>query len=137
VLRDAYLISHFQTGLKNVLDRAVLEIQGTAHELGIDKYKMVDEIPFDFSRRMMSVAIERSERRAAIAHQGRAGSGLRQMQPLRERRRNFPDGADSHRRSGQQVNSLSEDGFRVLAVATKKTWDRKPPSPKPTKAIWF
>src|ERR1039457_1934729 len=58
VLRDAYLISHFQTGLKNVLDRAVLKHQQLHRELGIEKYKMVDEIPFDFSRRMMSVAIE-------------------------------------------------------------------------------
>ena len=58
VLRDAYLISHFQTGLKNVLDRAVLKHKELHGELGIDKYKMVDEIPFDFSRRMMSVAIE-------------------------------------------------------------------------------
>ncbi len=58
MLRDAYLISHFQTGLKNVLDRAVLKYKELHGELGIDKYKMVDEIPFDFSRRMMSVAIE-------------------------------------------------------------------------------
>ena len=58
VLRDAYLISHFQTGLKNVLDRAVLKYKELHGELGIDKYQMVDEIPFDFSRRMMSVAIE-------------------------------------------------------------------------------
>src|SRR6516225_7376480 len=57
VLRDAYLISHFQTGLKNVLDRAVLKYKELHKELSIDKYKMVDEIPFDFSRRMMSVAV--------------------------------------------------------------------------------
>src|ERR1035437_9143314 len=49
VLRDAYLISHFQTGLKNVLDRAVLKYKELHRELGIEKYKMVDEIPFDFS----------------------------------------------------------------------------------------
>src|SRR6185369_16176040 len=58
VMRDAYLISHFQTGLKNVLDRAVLKHQALHKELGVANYKMVDEIPFDFSRRMMSVAIE-------------------------------------------------------------------------------
>ena len=45
-------------GLKNVLDRAVLKYKELHKELGIEKYKMVDEIPFDFSRRMMSVAIE-------------------------------------------------------------------------------
>ncbi|HLP75464.1 MAG TPA: HAD-IC family P-type ATPase, partial [Candidatus Paceibacterota bacterium] len=58
VLRDAYLISHFQTGLKNVLDRAVLQHKEVHAALSPDKYAKVDEIPFDFSRRMMSVAIE-------------------------------------------------------------------------------
>src|SRR5712691_9098319 len=58
VLRDAYLISHFQTGLKNVLDRAVLQHQDLHRELSLDRYTKVDEIPFDFSRRMMSVAVE-------------------------------------------------------------------------------
>ena len=58
VLRDAYLISHFQTGLKNVLDRAVLKYTELHRELSVDKHVKVDEIPFDFSRRMMSVAVE-------------------------------------------------------------------------------
>ncbi|MDE2238200.1 MAG: magnesium-translocating P-type ATPase, partial [Elusimicrobia bacterium] len=58
VLRDAYLISHFQTGLKNVLDRAVLKYSELHRELSIEKYNKADEIPFDFSRRMMSVVVE-------------------------------------------------------------------------------
>ena len=44
VMRDAYLISHFQTGLKNVLDRAVLKHNELHTSLGITDYKMVDEI---------------------------------------------------------------------------------------------
>ena len=58
VLLDAYLISHFQTGLKNVLDRAVLSAPDAQNKLCIDNYQKVDEIPFDFSRRMMSVIVE-------------------------------------------------------------------------------
>jgi Mg2+-importing ATPase len=58
VLRDAYLISHFQTGLKNVLDRAVLKYSELHRELSVEKISKVDEIPFDFSRRMMSVVVE-------------------------------------------------------------------------------
>src|SRR4029078_4867315 len=57
VLRDAYLISHFQTGLKNVLDRAVLKHTEIHGALNIETYVKVDEIPFDFSRRMMSVVV--------------------------------------------------------------------------------
>src|SRR4029077_14157717 len=47
VLLDAFLIAHFQTGLKNVLDRAVLEHRDSHEEL-IAGYRKVDEIPFDF-----------------------------------------------------------------------------------------
>src|ERR1700726_2717294 len=57
VLLDAYLIAHFQTGLRNVLDRAVLKYR--VHEkFSIENYQKIDEIPFDFSRRMMSVVVE-------------------------------------------------------------------------------
>ncbi len=58
VLQDAYLLSHFQTGLKNVLDRAVLHHKELHGELSLDKFSKVDEIPFDFTRRMMSVVVE-------------------------------------------------------------------------------
>src|SRR5207244_5870760 len=50
VLRDAYLISHFQTGLKNVLDRPVLQQQALHRDLSLQQYDKVDEIPLDFSR---------------------------------------------------------------------------------------
>src|ERR1700677_794012 len=58
VLQDAYLISHFQTGLKNVLDRAVLNHPEAKGKVSTDNYVKIDEIPFDFSRRMMSVIVE-------------------------------------------------------------------------------
>ncbi|MCM8798002.1 MAG: magnesium-translocating P-type ATPase [Candidatus Omnitrophica bacterium] len=54
VLRFAYINSFYQTGLKNILDRAILR-----HEkLLVKQYKKIDEIPFDFSRKMMSVVVE-------------------------------------------------------------------------------
>ena len=59
VLRHAYLNSYFQTGLKNLMDVAILE---HGREAGCDKeeerFKKVDEIPFDFTRRRMSVVLE-------------------------------------------------------------------------------
>ena len=61
VLFDAFLIAHFQTGLKNVMDRAVLDHRDTHEEL-IAGYRKVDEIPFDFVRRMMSVLVEKPDK---------------------------------------------------------------------------
>ena len=53
VLVDAMLISHLQTGLKSALDLAILKHQDHHPEVRLDGYRKVDEIPFDFSRRIM------------------------------------------------------------------------------------
>ncbi len=58
VLHFAFLNSHYQTGLKNLLDRAVLARVELAAELKLNEaYRKVDEIPFDFERRRMSVVV--------------------------------------------------------------------------------
>jgi P-type Mg2+ transporter len=120
VLRDAYLISHFQTGLKNVLDRAVLRYKELHKELGIEKYKMVDEIPFDFSRRMMSVAIECPDGERQLLTKGAPEAVFAKCTHFESEGEIFPMEPILAGDLVQQVNELSEDGFRVLAVATKK-----------------
>ncbi|MGP8053230.1 MAG: magnesium-translocating P-type ATPase [Limisphaerales bacterium] len=120
VLRDAYLISHFQTGLKNVLDRAVLRYKELHKELSIDKYRMVDEIPFDFSRRMMSVAIEGPDGERQLLTKGAPEAVFAKCTHFESEGEIFPMEPILVGDLVQQVNELSEDGFRVLAVATKK-----------------
>ncbi|HEV2695092.1 MAG TPA: magnesium-translocating P-type ATPase, partial [Verrucomicrobiae bacterium] len=120
VLRDAYLISHFQTGLKNVLDRAVLKYKQLHGELGIDKYKMVDEIPFDFSRRMMSVAIECPNGERQLLTKGAPEAVFAKCSHFESDGEILPMEPILVGDLVQQVNDLSEDGFRVLAVATKR-----------------
>jgi Mg2+-importing ATPase len=120
VLRDAYLISHFQTGLKNILDRAVLKYKELQGELGIEKYRMVDEIPFDFSRRMMSVAIEGPDGERKLLTKGAPEAVFAKCTHFESEGEIFPMEPILVGDLVQQVNDLSEDGFRVLAVATKK-----------------
>lgn len=120
VLRDAYLISHFQTGLKNVLDRAVLKYKELHKELSIDRYKMVDEIPFDFSRRMMSVAVEGPDGERQLLTKGAPEAVFAKCTHFECDSEIFPMEPILAGDLVQQVNELSEDGFRVLAVATKK-----------------
>ena len=124
VLRDAYLISHFQTGLKNVLDRAVLKYKELHGELGIDKYRMVDEIPFDFSRRMMSVAIETPTGERQLITKGAPEAVFAKCTHFESDGEIIPMEPILTGDLIQQVNDLSEDGFRVLAVATKKLGDQ-------------
>jgi P-type Mg2+ transporter len=120
VLRDAYLISHFQTGLKNVLDRAVLRYKELHKELGIETYKMVDEIPFDFSRRMMSVAVEGPDGERQLLTKGAPEAVFSKCTHFESEGEIFPMEPILAGDLVQQVDELSEDGFRVLAVATKK-----------------
>src|SRR5208337_3089804 len=58
VLELAYLNSHFQTGLKNLLDRAILDYTHLHEQLKVAQYEKIDEIPFDFSRKVMSVVVK-------------------------------------------------------------------------------
>ena len=82
VLRDAYLISHFQTGLKNVLDRAVLKYSELHRELSVEKYQQGGRNPVRFFAPHDVGGRRRAGRPAAVADQGRAGSGFRQMHAL-------------------------------------------------------
>jgi len=120
VLQDAYLISHFQTGLKNVLDRAVLEHPDCSTVLTIDKYKKVDEIPFDFSRRMMSVIVETPEGDYQMLTKGAPESIFSRCSQFESDGEYFPMEPILTGDLIQEYNDLSSDGFRVLAVAAKK-----------------
>ncbi|HEX3625359.1 MAG TPA: magnesium-translocating P-type ATPase [Verrucomicrobiae bacterium] len=119
VLRDAYLISHFQTGLKNVLDRAVLRYSELHKELSLEKYSKVDEIPFDFSRRMMSVAVQGPDGQRQLLTKGAPEAVFARCTHFKSDGEIFPMEPILVGNLIEQVNSLSEDGFRVLAVATK------------------
>src|SRR5215469_9929542 len=120
VLRDAYLISHFQTGLKNVLDRAVLKHAELHGELGINKYTKLDEIPFDFSRRMMSVVVEGPDSQCQLLTKGAPEAVFGKCTHFESEGEIFEMEPILVGDLLEQVNELSEDGFRALAVATKK-----------------
>ena len=83
VLALAYTNSHFQTGLKNVLDRAVLAHEETHARARIAEVAKVDEIPFDFDRRIMSVVVrtpEGMDRSSPKARPRRSSRGARSYQ---------------------------------------------------------
>jgi len=120
VLRDAYLISHFQTGLKNVLDRAVLKHAELHGELGIERYRKIDEIPFDFSRRMMSVAVEGPDGQRQLLTKGAPEAVFDKCTHFESDGEVFPMEPIFVGDLAEQVNGLNEDGLRVLAIATKK-----------------
>ena len=124
VLQDAYLLSHFQTGLKNILDRAVLHHQELHGALSLDKFSKIDEIPFDFTRRMMSVVVERPDGQRELLTKGAPEAVFPKCTQFESDGDIYPMEPILVGDLIEQVNDLSEDGFRVLAVATKKV-DKK------------
>src|SRR5881296_1439437 len=117
VLALAYLNSHFQTGLKNVLDRAVLAHHEVHHEVSIPDWRKVDELPFDFSRRLMSVVVETPEGVHRLICKGAPEEVFKRCT------RFVLDGEVSPvddvliEDLREEHESLSRDGFRVLALA--------------------
>jgi Mg2+-importing ATPase len=121
VLEHAYLNSYYQTGLKNLLDVAVLEHAEVHQELNpTQNYHKVDEIPFDFNRRRMSVVVsEHSDSHLLITKgaveeildictQVRHGDVIEALTPerLAELR--------------TVTRDLNSEGLRVVAVAAKE-----------------
>jgi Mg2+-importing ATPase len=122
VLRYAYLNSFYQSGLKNLLDIAVLEQVDIRKDLHIDEqaYAKIDEIPFDFVRRRMSVVVSRRETQQHILIckgaleeiLGICTTGEVGGQP-------FPMTLAHRDTTLKLARELNEDGFRVIAVAHK------------------
>ncbi|HWB58175.1 MAG TPA: magnesium-translocating P-type ATPase [Chthoniobacteraceae bacterium] len=119
VLQDAYLISHFQTGLKNVLDRAVLSHPEAKDKVSTDNYTKIDEIPFDFSRRMMSVIVETPDKYHQILTKGAPEAVFARCSNFELKGEIYPMEPVLIGDLMEQYQELSADGFRVLAVATK------------------
>ena len=120
VLLDGYLISYFQTGLKNLLDRAILDSPDFHGQTAVSKYKKLDEIPFDFTRRMMSVLVENPEGKAILLTKGAPEEMFHQCSHFELDGKLSPMDPNLIVGLREEYESLSNDGFRVLAVAKKE-----------------
>ena len=121
VLQYAYLNSHFQSGLKNLLDVAVLEHVEIHEVLRIDTgFTKVDEIPFDFSRRRLSVVVAHGQDKHILICKGAVEEIFAVCTHYEV------DGTtglldESHFATAKEETiALNEDGFRVVAVAYKE-----------------
>jgi Mg2+-importing ATPase len=120
VLLDGYLISYFQTGLKNLLDRAILDSSDFHGKAVVEKYKKLDEIPFDFTRRMMSVLVEDPKGKPILLTKGAPEEVFLHCSHFELDGKLSAMDADQVVGLKQEYDDLSNDGFRVLAVATKE-----------------
>ncbi len=119
VLALVYTNSHFQTGLKNVLDRAVLAHEETHAHARIPEMQKVDEIPFDFERRIMSVVIRTPEGQDRIISKGAPEAIFPRCASFELDKTLLPMDHRHIEALQKEYERLSTDGFRVLAIATK------------------
>lgn len=128
VLDLAYLNSYYQTGLRNLLDVAILE-HGELHDiLGVDTvWKKVDEIPFDFVRRRMSVVLDRNREVHELICKGAVEEIIGCCTQVRDEDRIEPLDADAIEAAKEVARELNEDGLRVVAVAYREFPTRQHP----------
>jgi P-type Mg2+ transporter len=120
VLALAYMNSHFQTGLKNVLDRAVLAHTETHSHAQIPAYAKVDEVPFDFQRRIMSVVVRTPAGKDLVISKGAPEAIFPRCVSFTLGGTLYPMDHAHIDTLRSEYERLSADGFRVLAIASKE-----------------
>lgn len=118
-LLHAYLNSYHHTGVNNPLDSAIKDYK----KLVIKEYKKIDEIPFDFIRRRQSVVVQKSKERILIS-KGAPEQIFSVCSQYQQGKKVLKFGPALARKVKTEFESLSTDGFRVLAVAIKKITDK-------------
>ena len=129
VLRHAFLNSFFQTGLKNLIDLAVIDRADVTPStvapdsmLGQslrDRYTKVDEVPFDFSRRRLSVVVSDAQGKTQMVTKGAAEEMLEICSFVEVNGIARPLAEDKLAQIRKQVANLNAEGLRVIAVAQK------------------
>ena len=120
VLRHAYLNAVFQTGLKNLIDLAIINRVTTyGQEASKDKYTRLDEIPFDFNRRRMSVLLEDPTGKRQLITKGAVEEMLAVCTWLEIDGEVKPLGDEERRIAMATYEKYNNDGLRMLAVAQK------------------
>ncbi|MCQ4860533.1 magnesium-translocating P-type ATPase [Desulfovibrio desulfuricans] len=123
VLRHAFLNSYYQTGLKNLIDFAIIErtLQEQKENPSLvdlsDKFTKVDEIPFDFERRRMSVVV--SNGKTQMITKGAVEEMLAVCGYAEYKGEVLPLSDEIREYILKKVSALNDDGMRVIAVAQK------------------
>jgi Mg2+-importing ATPase len=121
VLHYGYLNSFHHTGLKNLLDKAILDHEELREHLQADvKYTKIDEIPFDFVRRRMSVVVENEAGLNTLICKGAVEEVLNQCTRVEVKGELIEVLPEFDAKRRQLADDLNAQGFRVIALAYKQ-----------------
>jgi len=116
VLELAWLNSYHQSGLKNLLDVAVIKFAG---QQAPHLYKKIDELPFDFARRRMSVIVQGVQGEHLLVCKGAVEETLAISAFTQQNGERVPLDDAARRAVVAMTRDYNEDGFRVITVATR------------------
>ena len=114
VLAAAYINSHFESGIENPLDQALLDYK----KIPMTGLKKIDEIPFDFERRVLSVIVQEGKIHRMVA-KGSPESILSRCSFVHQQGKRQKMSAKARELAIERYHTLSAEGNRVLAVAQK------------------
>ncbi|OSZ68698.1 magnesium-translocating P-type ATPase [Sphingomonas sp. IBVSS2] len=130
VLRYAWINSHHQSGVRNLMDQAVVRFASELPEVirPVESHRKIDELPFDFVRRRLSVVVEDTAGRQLIVCKGAVEEMLGIAHAIRDGGTVRPLGDEARHALVARARMMNAEGFRVLVVATRTVSgdERKP-----------
>lgn len=118
VLRHAFLNSYYQTGLKNLIDHAIIDKFKSLYQSDLH-YNKVDEIPFDFERRRMSVVVEDTNGKTQMITKGAVEEMLKVSSFVEYNGSVKPLTEELRENVLKKADELNAKGMRVIAVSQK------------------
>lgn len=120
VLQYGYMNSYYHTGLKNLMDEAILDYGHLEEELKVKTaYRKIDEIPFDFNRRRMSVILEDKQDQHILICKGAVEEITNLSTTVEIEGKSLSVKPEYAEQRKQLVKDLNAQGFRVVAIAYK------------------
>ena len=118
VLDYGYMNSYYQTGLKNLMDEAILAHGDLNDSLQVDeRFTKIDELPFDFQRRRMSVIVENDKDQHILICKGAVEEIMLLSKHVEINGEVLDVTAEHDEHRKRRVRELNSEGFRVIAVA--------------------
>lgn len=122
VLRLGWLNSRHQSGVKNLMDQAVVHFASAQPAItrAAEMYRKIDELPFDFVRRRLSVVVEDSQGKHLLVCKGAVEEMLSISTHVRKGEHSVPLDEAERAHLTAMARTYNEDGFRVLVIATRE-----------------
>ena len=119
ILTYAYLNSHYSTGIKNLIDKAIISYAKNKGLL-ISRYQKIDEIPFDYERRKASVIV-RDEDKVLMLTKGAIKEVLDSCNKIRHQGKSIKLTNEFKDKILEKAKELNKEGMQVIALALKET----------------